>query len=76
MAKFRIGEQVHCFRKECRDFQGFDFVGEVMSASDTGEGVEYSVSNAPQNRAIPRKSMKFPLLIWESEMEAVNVPIK
>ncbi len=74
MAKFKVGDTVYCYRKKSTQLCGFEFTGRVLKVSDTGEGIEYEVSNAPQNPAV--KGYKFPLLIWESEMEATNVPIK
>jgi hypothetical protein len=66
--KFNIGDTVRCFREETDDLCGFDFVGEVEWANDTGEGIEYRVSNAP-NLWVGRLG---PILIWEEEMELVQ----
>lgn len=69
MAKFKIGQQVHCFRKHGYAM-GFDFIGTILSCANTGSleepDWEYAVSNAPE--LIPG----FPILIWEYEMEAMN----
>ena len=46
-AKFKIGDHVHCFRKN-----DFDFTGHVIQINNAGTiqepEFEYAVSNAPQ----------------------------
>lgn len=61
--KFKVGDKVHCFRMDSDSMWGFNFYGEVLSVSDTGDGYEYNVSNAPF------LIFGFPILIWEHEME-------
>lgn len=64
--KFKIGDKVKCFREGTKDWYGFDFEGEVKWGDDTGDGVEYSVTNAPD-------TVFGPMLIWETEMDLVVV---
>ena len=73
-SKFKVGDRVHCYRKETWSESPFDFEGVVLEANDTGDeadGVEwweYKVTNAPFII-----SPEFPLLIWEHEMyEAID----
>jgi hypothetical protein len=61
--RFKIGDRVHCYREDTEAFHGFDFHGVVEWVNDTGEGIEYRVTNAPDLGIVG-----FPLLIWEEEM--------
>ena len=65
--KFQIGQKVRCRRvaKFVGDPVPFDFVGTVEARADTGEGIEYRVSNSPQ--IFPGIAM----LIWEHEIVGV-----
>lgn len=60
--KFKVGDKVHCYRKDTDFFHGFDFHGVVETVKLADDEYEYKVSNAPSFLG------GFPLLIWESEM--------
>ena len=64
--KFKVGDYVHCIRKETDSWWGFDFTGiiELVNIVDDGE-IEYKVSNAPI------LFFGSPVLIWEEEMEKI-----
>jgi len=65
--KFKIGEKVHCYRKvNNAHIMDFNFVGVVISVIDTGDEIEYAVTNSPK---IPITG--FPILMWEHEMSGV-----
>jgi len=56
--KYNVGDKVHVHVRNTND----TWVGTVLKRNDTGGGLEYEVSNAPE--IVPG----FPLLAWESEL--------
>lgn len=55
-------------RTESEHWIGFDFVGTIWDIVDTGDGIEYAVTNAP-----PLFAMGPEMRIWESEIVGVVI---
>ena len=68
MNKYSVGDCVRVFRGPEDTTIGLDFVGEILSATDTGEGWEYVIQNAPMIIT------GFPCLVWESEIIGKEQP--
>jgi hypothetical protein len=66
--KYKVGDEVYCYRKESKSWTGFDFNGIITDINDTGNendsDYEYRVTNAP-------KTWGMPCLIWESEIKGL-----
>ena len=70
MNKYNVGDRVHCYRAPNKHWTPFDFHGTITRVADTGDGFEYTVTNAPE--IYPN----FPCLIWESEIIGLIKDIK
>jgi hypothetical protein len=59
MFKFKLGEYV-----KVNHYSGIEWTGMVYQRNDTGDGIEYWITNAPR----AYDGCSFPLLAWEDEL--------
>lgn len=67
MPKFRVGQRV------IASHHLGSWEGNVLLINDTGDGIEYEVSDSPHDALMSGylRSFNYPLL-WEEELTAVN----
>jgi hypothetical protein len=64
--KYKVGDEVYCYRKESKSWTGFDFNGIITNIANTGTDespdYEYHITNAP-------RFFGATCLIWEDEIK-------
>ena len=65
MSKFKVGQRVRTTHR----MGGWE--GTVVMVNNTGEGIEYEVSDSPHGMVGIEFPINFPLL-WEEQLTAVN----